>query len=52
MHVSEHSQEKFYIVAGTEFEELQGHVVVMHKALYGTRSGESCWHDRLIDILQ
>ena len=23
----------------------------MHKALYGTRSGEACWHDKLFDIL-
>ena len=26
---------KLYIVSGPEFEELQGHVLVMHKALYG-----------------
>ena len=41
-----------YIVAGPEFEELQGHVLVVYKALYGTRSGSSCWHDKLFDILQ
>ena len=23
----------------------------MHKALYGTRSGGACWHDKLFDIL-
>ena len=40
-----------YIVGGAEFEELQGHVLVMHKALYGTRSGGACWHDKLFDIL-
>ena len=43
---------KLYIVGGPEFEELQGHVPAMYKALYGTRSGGSCWHDRLFDILQ
>ena len=34
------TKEKLYIAAGPEFEELQGHVHVMHKALYGTRFGE------------
>ena len=38
-------------MGGPEFEELQGHVLVMHKALYGTRSGGACWHDKLFDIL-
>ena len=43
---------KLYIVAGPEFEELQGHVFVMYKALYVTRSGGACGHDKLLDILQ
>ena len=45
------TREKLYIVGGPEFEELQGHVLVMYKALYGTRSGGACWHDKLFDIL-
>ena len=45
------TKEKLYIVGGPEFEELQGHVLVMHKALYGARSGGACWHDKLLDIL-
>ena len=43
--------EKLYIVGGAKFEELQGHALVMYKALYGTRSGGACWHDKLFDIL-
>ena len=43
---------KLYIVAGPEFKESQGHVLVIHKALYGTRSGGACWHDKLSDIIQ
>ena len=39
-------------MAGPEFEELQGHVLVMYNALYHTRSGGACWHDKLFDILQ
>ena len=46
------TKEKLYIVAGPEFEELQGHVLVMYKALHGTRSGGACWHDKHFDILQ
>ena len=42
------TKEKLYIVAGPELEELQEHVLVMYKALYGTRSGGSCWHDKLL----
>ena len=45
------TKEKLYIVGGPEFEELQGHVLVVDKALYGTRSGGACWHDKLFDIL-
>ena len=45
------TREKLYIVGGPEFEELQGHVLVMYKALYGTRSGGACWHDEFFDIL-
>ena len=39
-------------MAGPEFEELQGHVLVMYKALCDTRSGGACWHDKLFNILQ
>ena len=46
------TKEKLCIVAGQESEELQGHCLVMHKALYGTRSGGACWHDNPFDILQ
>ena len=40
------TKEKLYIVGGPEFEELQGHNLVMHKALYCTRSGRACWHGK------
>ena len=39
-------------MAGLELEELQGQVLVMYKALHGTRSGGAHWHDKLFDILQ
>ena len=46
------TDEKLCIMAGPEFKELQGHLLIMVKALYGTRSGGARWHDRLFDILQ
>ena len=47
-----YTDEKFCIIAGPEFKELQGHLLIMVKALYGTCSGGARWHDRLFDILQ
>ena len=47
-----YTDEKLCIMAGPEYKELQGHLLIMVKALYGTRSGGARWHDRLFDILQ
>ena len=47
-----YTDEKLCIIAGPEFKELQGHLLIMIKALYGTHSGRARWHDRLFDILQ
>ena len=35
-----YTDEKLCIIAGPEFKELQGHLLIMIKALYGTHSGE------------
>ena len=32
------TKEKLYIVAGPEFEELEGHILVIYKGLYGLKS--------------
>ena len=37
------TKEKLYIVAGPEFEELEGHVLVIYKALYGLKSSGLRW---------
>ena len=37
---------------GPEFKELQGHLLIMIKALHGTHTGAARWHDRLFDIFQ
>ena len=47
-----YTDEKLCIMAEPELKELQGHLLIMVKALYGTRSGGARWHDRLFDILQ
>ena len=46
------TKEKLYITAGPEFGELQGHILIIYKAQYGTRTGGACWHDKLFDTLQ
>ena len=38
------TKEKLCFVAGLEAEELQEHVLVMYKALNGTRPGGVCCH--------
>ena len=35
-----------------EFEELQGHILVIHKALYGLKSSGLRWSHRIHDIMQ
>ena len=47
-----YTDEKLCTIAGPEFKELQGHPLIMIKALHGTHSGGARWHDRLFDILQ
>jgi hypothetical protein len=43
--------EKVYIIAGPEFGELEGHALVISKALYGLRSSGARWHDRFADCM-
>jgi hypothetical protein len=45
------TSEKVYIVAGPEFKELEGHVLIISKALYGLRSSGARWHDRFADCI-
>jgi Reverse transcriptase (RNA-dependent DNA polymerase) len=40
------------IVAGPEFGNCQGHVLIIYKALYGLRSSGARWHDRFSDCLR
>ena len=43
-----------YLEATTKeklYEELQGHILVIHKALYGLKSSGSRWSQRIHDIM-
>jgi Reverse transcriptase (RNA-dependent DNA polymerase) len=40
------TKEMVYIVAGTEFGELEGHTLIIFKALYGLQSSGLCWYQR------
>ena len=44
------TKEKLYIVAGPEFEELEGHILVIYKALYGLKSSGLRWSQKIHDI--
>ena len=46
------TKEKVYIIAGSEFGELEGHTLIMNKALYGLRSSGLRWHEHLADSLR
>jgi hypothetical protein len=46
------TKEKVYIVAGAEFGELEGHILIMNKALYGLRTSGARWHERFADTLR
>jgi Reverse transcriptase (RNA-dependent DNA polymerase) len=46
------TKERVYIVGGSEFGDLEGHTLVIQKALYGLRSSGLCWHQRFADVLQ
>jgi Reverse transcriptase (RNA-dependent DNA polymerase) len=45
-------KEKVYIVAGPEFGPLEGHTLIIFKALYGLQSSGLCWYQRFVDVLR
>ena len=45
------TKEKLYVVAGPEFEELEGHILVMYKALYGLMSSGLRWSQKIHDMM-
>ena len=47
-----YTSEKVYIIGGPEFGELEGHILVVSKALYGLRSSGARWHDKFADTMR
>jgi Reverse transcriptase (RNA-dependent DNA polymerase) len=47
-----YTSEKVYIIAGPEFSGLEGHILIINKALYGLRSSGARWHDRFADCVR
>ena len=45
------TREKLYIIAGPEFKHLEGHTLLVHKALYGLRTSGTRWAETLADYL-
>ena len=46
------TREKVYIIGGIGFGELEGHTLIIYKALYGLKSSGLRWHERLVDALR
>jgi hypothetical protein len=52
-YLDEKTKEKVYIVGGPEFGSLEGHTLLVDKALlYGLRSSGLRWHEGLADVLR
>ena len=47
-----YTKEKLTIIAGPEFEKLEGHRLVIDKALYGLRTSGQRWHDRFAECMR
>ena len=46
------TDEKLYIVAGPEFQELEGYILIFLKALYGLKSSDKRWAEVIHGILR
>jgi Reverse transcriptase (RNA-dependent DNA polymerase) len=51
-YIEAHAQEKVIFVASDKFGALNGHALVVKKALYGLRSSGLQWHETFADILR
>ena len=47
-----HTKEKVCIRAGPKFGPLEGHYLLIVKALYGLKSSGLCWSERFSSVLQ
>ena len=47
-----YTHEKLFIIAGAEFEELEGFILIFNKELYGLKSSGKRWAERFYDIIK
>ena len=47
-----YTKEKVYVIGGPELGKLEGHVLVIVKALYGLKSSGLRWYERFADVLR
>jgi hypothetical protein len=47
-----YTKEKVYFIAGKEFGPLEGHILIIKKALYGLRTSGARFHEKLADTLR
>ena len=47
-----YTKEKVYIIGGPELGKLEGHVLIIVKALYGLKSSGLRWYERFADVLR
>jgi hypothetical protein len=46
------TSEKVYIIAGPEFGEREGYILIISRAIYGLRSSGARWHDPFADCIR
>ena len=51
-YLESYTKEKVCIIAGPEFGELEGHTLVIQKALYGLKSSGLRWHQRFAEAIR
>ena len=53
-YLESYTKEKIFIIAGKEFASvgLEGHVLIINRALYGLKSSGICWHKVFSDVLR
>ena len=52
MHSRTETKEKVYIIGDLGFGKLNGHTLIIHKALYGLKTSGKRWHERFVDVLR
>jgi hypothetical protein len=46
------TKERVYIIGSIGFGDLEGHTLIIHKALYGLKTSGKRWHERLYDVMR